>query len=120
MRIKKYTSISLPPDTIHELELWREAYLNAGIKLTKEKLLETILAKHRRYLWRDKEQGQEIVTYYKALKLIEREEKRKRSIDLFDAYELVKKHDEDTSGSFAYSRVSDYVYDRDIDGIEID
>ena len=119
MRTKKYTSISLPPETIHELELWREAYMEVGIKLTKEKLVEKILKNHRRFLWRDKEQGQEIVTNYKALKLVEKAKRENKSLELFDAYELVKKHDEDTNGSEAYTRVSYYVYDKDIDEIKI-
>lgn len=114
MRTKKYTSISLPPETIQELDLWKEAYEIVGIKLTKEKLVERILHNHRRYLWRDKENGQDIVTYYKALKLAERE-----GIDLYDAYELVKRHDQEIQYTGAYRRVSDYVYDRDIDGIEV-
>ena len=109
MKKKKYTSISLPPSTIHELDLWQKAYEEVGIKLTKEKLVEMILHNHRRFLWRDKDKGQEIVTNYKALKLVERD-----GIDLFDAYELVKEHDRETGFSAVYTRTSDYVYDREI------
>lgn len=114
MRTKKYTSISLPPETIHELDLWQKAYYEVGIKLTKQKLVEMILHNHRRYLWRDKDEGQKIVTYYKALKLAERE-----GIKLLDAHELVEQHDREIQYTGAYKRISDYVYDRDIDEIEV-
>ena len=112
MKTKKYTSISLPPETIQELNKWQEAYEKVGIKLTKEKLIESILYNHRRYLWRDKDKGQMIVTCYKALKLAE-----KKKIKFKTAYQLVKDHDEDTSSGMYYTRRSYYVYDKDIDGI---
>ena len=112
MKTKKYTSISLPLETIQELNKWQEAYEKVGIKLTKEKLLKVVLEKHRRFLWRDKNQGREIVTCYKALKLAERDRIKPRK-----AYELVKKHDEDTSSGMYYTRRSYYVYDKDIDEI---
>lgn len=113
MKTKQYTSISLPPEIIHELDLWQKAYKSAtGIKLTKEKLLKVVLEKHRRFLWRDKKQGRDIVTCYKAIQLSERDR-----IKLRKAYELVKEHDEDTSVKGNYTRRSYYVYDKDIDGI---
>ena len=115
MKTKEYTSISLPPETIQELNKWQKAYeIATGNKMTKEKLLKVVLEKHHRFLWRDKNQGREIVTYYKALKLAERD-----GINTRKAYELVKKHDEDTNGEIGsyYTRVSYYVYDKDIDGI---
>ncbi len=115
MKTKEYTSISLPPEIIQELNKWQKAYETVtGIKLTKEKLLKVVLEKHRRFLWRDKNQGREIVTCYKALKLAERDRIKPRK-----AYELVKKHDEDTTGEVGsyYTRRSYYVYDKDIDGI---
>ena len=109
MRTKKYTSISLPPSTIHELDLWQEAYRIVGKKLTKERLIEIILEKHRRYLWRDKEEGQQIVTCYKALNLAERD-----GIDFRTAYKMVEKHDREIDYTGPYTRTSDYVYDRGI------
>lgn len=113
MKTKEYTSISLPQEIIQELNKWQKAYEYAtGIKLTKEKLLKVVLEKHRRFLWRDKNQGREIVTCYKAIKLAEREK-----IKFKTAYQLVKDHDEDTSSGMYYTRRSYYVYDKDIDGI---
>lgn len=113
MRTKKYTSISLPPRTIHELELWQEAYRKVGKKLTKERLIDVILEKHRRSLWRDKEEGQQIVTCYKALNLAERD-----GIDFRTAFKLVYKHDREIDYTGPYTRTSDYVYDRGIYGIK--
>ena len=109
---RKYTSISLPPSTIHELDLWQQAYKESGMKLTKEQLLEEMMYKCRKFLWRS-EGGKEIVTYYKALKLVERDK-----IDLFDAYEKVKAYDEDTTSESQWPRHGYYVMDKDISGIK--
>ena len=112
MSSEKYTSISLPKAIIQELDRWQEAYKLAGEKITKGELLEQMMENSRRFLWRNKKK-RKIITCYKALQLEERD-----GIDINRAYKKVKAHDEDTrSTSQIYRRVSDYIYDKDINDI---
>jgi len=118
MREKVYTSISLPPEVIDELDRWQKAYEEYGLKLTKEKLLLTIFEGNRRFLFKDKNNKRNIVTNYKAICLAERD-----SIDYEEARTLVQKNDADTLtnryGRYGRWRTgSDYTLDKDIDTIK--
>lgn len=119
MRVKKYTSISLPPEIIETLNQWQEAYAEFGTNLTKEKLLLQILSNHRKFLWRDKDRTREIVTNYKAICLSKRD-----GISFEEAKEKVIENDNNTStnrwGSVTTYKMqySRYILDKDIDTIE--